>query len=328
MLDQYSMHLMSWWALFGLTLTLGLSLGDDDDDKGSSPGPGPDPVPEPFRGHEDFDPAAYDDIWIGTDGDNGLTADKETSYGMAGLAGNDTLVGSYESDYILGGAGDDVISSRLDRDIVYAGAGNDSVNAGWQNDFVSGGTGNDSINGLYGNDVLLGDEGNDQIIGFEGLDSIDGGAGNDTLSGFRTGQAAISRDADAEADGADLLFGGDGDDELWLAADDTGEGGEGADTFITDHRFGIGEGSAVISDYNADEDQIYLLVDPTPEGEEPPEITQNVSENGEDRLILVNGVEVAQVTGAGAGGDLDIQTVTEFPSEDAPEPEEQPVPVA
>ncbi|MDP0926026.1 calcium-binding protein [Paracoccus onubensis] len=328
MYDQYSMHLMSWWALFGLTVTLGLSLSDDDDNHSSSPGPDPDPVPEPFQGREDFDPNAYDEIWVGDSGDNALTADRDVSHAMAGLGGNDTLTGSYERDYILGGAGDDEIMSRLDSDIVYAGDGNDFVNSGWQNDFVSGGRGDDTINGLYGNDVLLGDEGNDQIIGFDGQDTIDGGAGNDTLSGFKTGQAAISNAADPDADGADILIGGDGDDELWLAADDTGQGGAGADTFITDHRFGIDEGSAIISDYNADEDQIYLLVDPTPEGEEPPEITQNVSENGEDRLILVNGVEVAQVTGAGAGDDLDIQTVTEFPSEDEPQPEEQPVPLA
>lgn len=327
MFGQYAMHLMSWWALFGATLALGLSMGGDDGGSSSAatePEPEPEKVPEPFQGLADFDPDAYDEIWIGSSGDDEVNADTGTSHAMAGLDGNDTLDGSYASDYILGGTGDDAIYARLGDDTIHAGAGDDYVSAGWQNDFVSGGRGNDTIDGLYGDDLLHGDSGNDQIVGFDGSDTIEGGTGNDTLSGYRSDQAAIGRDSDIDADGPDSLSGGDGDDELWLAENDIGEGGEGADRFITDHRFGFNEGSAVISDYNADEDQIFLFLDPTAEGETAPEVTQQVSEDGEDRLILVDGVQVAQVTGAGSGGELDVQTVTEMPPEQAPQSEPSP----
>lgn len=310
MIDQYTMELAFWWGLFGLALTAGLVLSDDDDDQTSS---GPNDR-DPFAGRPDYDPDNFDTIWTGTENDDSFDARQDTSHAMAGLDGNDLLDGSFQSDYILGGNGNDTFSARLNDDTIYAGNGDDSVHAGWQDDWVSGGPGNDTLEGAQGNDTLNGDNGNDLLTGFTGADSLQGGAGSDTLSGHLENRAAHLNDGQAEEDGPDTLDGGDGDDELWLAGGDSGTGGAGADGFVTDYRGDHNDGVANITDYDASEDQIYLMVETYAEGEEP-EVTQSV--DGEDRIISVDGVEVARVAGAGEGGDLDVEVITEPTSEES-----------
>ena len=71
-----------------------------------------------------------------------------------GGAGNDSLGGSYGSDYVYGDAGDDTI-------------GGDTLDGewAWGNDHLYGGDGNDTIEGGAYQDWLYGDAGNDVLRG-------------------------------------------------------------------------------------------------------------------------------------------------------------------
>ena len=149
---------------------------------------------------------------------------------LSGNAGNDTLVGSEDSDTLSGDAGndnlygnggDDTASGGDGNDNVYGGAGNDSLQGNAGDDSLRGNDGNDTADGGDGFDVLLGQAGNDSLLGGAGDDSLDGSAGNDTLGGDL---------------GIDTLSGGDGDDSLDGGRnDDLLSGGIGNDTLRGDH---------------------------------------------------------------------------------------------
>lgn len=326
MLDQYSMQLWSWWALFGAAVTLGLVVANDDDDPPAAPPTEPptDPRLEPFEIYSDFEADSYENLSVGTPGDDEIIASLTAPGAINGEAGNDIIRASNFNDYVLGGFGDDSIRGEPGADIIRAGEGADDIHGGFGNDTIYGDAGNDYINGARDNDRVSGGEGDDHIIGFYGADSISGDAGNDTLSGYRSGFAAPRA---GETEEADTLDGGDGDDQLWLSNGDQGTGGAGKDQFLADWRSEDTLKSVTINDYNAQEDQISLLITPPAEGEPMPEVTQQVSEDGADRLVYMNGIEIARVVGAGSGGDLNIATLTEPPAsgqDDTADEEEQP----
>ncbi|MEZ2225092.1 MAG: calcium-binding protein [Microcoleus sp.] len=109
------------------------------------------------------------------------------------LGGNDTVIGSADSELILGNDGQDSISG---------GAGNDTLIGGKDNDFVDGGSGNDSIRGDSNEDIIRGGDGNDSLFGGKGNDQLFGDAGDDFLSGDQ---------------GNDTLTGGLGNDRFVLS---------------------------------------------------------------------------------------------------------------
>ncbi len=96
----------------------------------------------------------------------------------------------------------------------------------------------DRIDGLAGNDVLRGEDGNDLLDGGAGADTLHGGNGNDQLKG---------------GDARDALYGGAGNDTLRGGADiDYLKGDAGSDTYL----FSAGDGSDLISNYDADPNSI------------------------------------------------------------------------
>ena len=108
---------------------------------------------------------------------------------IEGTQRDDVIVGSDNSDRILGLGGDDLICARdgaptLSWEYIYGGRGRDRI---------SGGRGGDWILGQGGSDDLRGGEGLDVLEGHGGDDVLRGGTGSDGLSGFR---------------GDDLLLGG------------------------------------------------------------------------------------------------------------------------
>lgn len=113
--------------------------------------------------------------------------------GVLALGGNDTVIGSADSELILGNDGQDSISG---------GAGNDTLIGGKDNDFVEGGSGNDSIRGDANEDIIRGGDGNDSLFGGKGNDQLFGDAGDDFLSGDQ---------------GNDTLTGGLGNDRFVLS---------------------------------------------------------------------------------------------------------------
>ncbi|KRB43182.1 calcium-binding protein [Phenylobacterium sp. Root700] len=89
------------------------------------------------------------------------------------------------------------------------------------------------LQGSDGNDTLRGGDGDDTLHGGAGQDSLSGGAGADHLYG---GAGADTLDGGGAPEGRfDFLDGGDGDDQINLAATTIAQGGAGADTFVVAH---------------------------------------------------------------------------------------------
>ena len=91
-----------------------------------------------------------------------------------------------------------------------------------KDDVITGKVGPDEVNGLGGNDHLN---------GAGGRDTVHGGAGNDVISG------GIDT-------APDLLFGDQGNDKIFLRANDKGSGGSGDDTLqlLDNEHFGLADG--------------------------------------------------------------------------------------
>jgi Ca2+-binding RTX toxin-like protein len=132
------------------------------------------------------------------------------------------LVGTDDSDTLIGDSGNDFISGRK------------------ANDSLDGAAGDDSIYGGKGLDTLTGSGGDDILFGGRGFDSLDGGAGNDSLYGGK---------------GNDTLLGGAGDDFLsGENGDDFLTGGAGNDRFL----LSLGSGSDTIVDFELGIDKFAL----------------------------------------------------------------------
>lgn len=89
-------------------------------------------------------------------------------------AGNDTLQGGTDRQYMNGMLGDDSLSG---------GDSNDTLEGGQGNDYVFGDYGDDSLNGNRGADTVYGNEGDDVVRGGRGADYVTGNDGNDTVVG-------------------------------------------------------------------------------------------------------------------------------------------------
>jgi VCBS repeat-containing protein len=180
-----------------------------------------------------------------------------------GSGGNDTLIGTSNSDILMGGAGDDILISDgndwlnggsgadtmagsigddiyvVDNpgDIVIEleGEGNDTIDA--RISYTLGGNvenmrlmGASSINGT-GNEldnVITGNAADNLLSGMDGSDTLIGNAGNDTLDGGL---------------GADIMMGGTGNDVYivdTLTDTVTEQAGQGIDTVKTDLGYTLG----------------------------------------------------------------------------------------
>lgn len=172
-----------------------------------------------------------------------------------GTSGNDTLVGTTDSDLIRGREGDDIIVGGFGNDILYGDEGDDTfVLTGSQGmDSYYGGTGNDSIvvtdaslftyveigiNWLDSVEAIINSTTKDTYIKADGtldltgvalvdIDGFRGSAGNDYLTGAETYNSSTSSWSGISIWGyagndeltgtslGDTLDGGDGDDVLY-----------------------------------------------------------------------------------------------------------------
>lgn len=173
----------------------------------------------------------------GNELDNLIVSKAINQVWMYGGAGDDTIIGSDQTEYLSGQAGNDIlrggkghdtyiVDSVFDDEIIEeADGGFDTVGAEnvdivlpehVERLFLSGkrssnGTGNAEDNSLYGSvasNVLRGLAGDDHIDAGKSDDVLDGGAGDDRLFG---------------GDGNDTLLGGEGSDSL--------NGGKGNDIY-------------------------------------------------------------------------------------------------
>lgn len=167
---------------------------------------------------------------------------------ITGGAGNDSLTGDAQNNWLAGGLGADSLSGGAGDDVLLIDASDTSINGGDGLDIAQvigsegvslnlsqsnieiavGGDGNDVfigggrstvfVRGGAGDDIIIGGAANDVLSGEDGDDLVDGGAGNDLIRGHR---------------GQDQLLGGEGDDVLdGGLEDDTLSGGAGNDVLI------------------------------------------------------------------------------------------------
>ncbi len=198
-----------------------------------------------------------------------------------------SLQGTAEADFLVGGTGRDAIGGLEGNDYIYGdtptnfdSATHDINNpltdpefSSGKSDSISGGAGDDTLWGGPGADVIHGDvpdfsslrddfdfslgddtAGNDEIHGGEGDDTLYGGGGDDTLYGDG-GTDNIFGYADDDilvgGQGNDTLTGGDGADQFVF------EGGSGADALA--HATSLG--TDVIEDYSAADGDTFGLSD-------------------------------------------------------------------
>jgi Ca2+-binding RTX toxin-like protein len=232
-----------------------------------------------------------DDWIVGSDGDDSL----------GGRAGDDTLLGGFGEDELIGGDGNDSLDGGADGDILYGENGQDWLIGAAGHDALYAGAGHDALTGDAGQDNLFGGEGQDTLQGGEDADTMDGGIGNDSISGGTgsdevfggAGADTIWGNAQGQSDThIDFLNGGAGDDVLMLGAGDYGHGDVGADSFTLIDA--PGGGTAVqISDFDAAEDHIVMVYDPTLGAPPTPSLQQDGSGNTE---VLLDGQVVAVLT--------------------------------
>jgi hypothetical protein len=130
---------------------------------------------------------------------------------------NDAIEGDQGNDILVGNAGDDILTDLFGDDVIHGGDGDDAINAGSGLDLIFGGFGSDFI--LHGQDptqsfaggdvdFVRGGNANDTITGNEDDDWLEGAGGHDLVQGDN----ALTFQNDPRG-GADILFGGPGNDD-------------------------------------------------------------------------------------------------------------------
>ena len=177
-----------------------------------------------------YDDASYGDLTIRLDApalNTGAAAAGDTYSGIEGVvggAGNDTIVGDGQTNFLFGNDGNDAL---------YGEGGND---------IIVGANGGDAAGGGGGDDTLLMDDyaapaastGADTGYGDAGADLVWGYGGNDTLYGGDDNDSLVGNDFGSAVAGFDLLFGGNGNDQFFVGLGGNAyiDGGAGADTFF------------------------------------------------------------------------------------------------
>ena len=125
---------------------------------------------------------------VGTSGPDELQGTASDDSPVAGLGGNDTVVGGRGDDKLFGDDGPPRNDDGDDK--VYGGPGADILTENGGSDLLSGGDGNDTIWALGdksasnpGEDTVKGGKGNDLISSVDGFkDTIDCGRGKDDVT--------------------------------------------------------------------------------------------------------------------------------------------------
>jgi Ca2+-binding RTX toxin-like protein len=289
----------SWALLFAGTLALQLGVLDGGDDEGGAETADPgDQLAETTEIPPEAAPEALP-VRRGGAGDDRLEGETAATAWFP-EAGNDTVDGSAGDDWADGGTGDDLLLMRNGEDVARGGAGADTLDGGLGRDALLGEGGADQLLGGSGTDTLRGGEDDDTVLGGSDPDFLFGDAGDDYLSGFAFDDS--QSDAQATADGVDVLEGGAGNDTLLLAPGDSGAGGAGEDRFQLDQRDGPGALQARVTDY-APGDRIELFYRPALDAsgaEVPPQVELRANAAGTAGILRLNGVDVATVDGGQA----------------------------
>lgn len=207
------------------------------------------------------------DVLSGTDLDDVIDAMNGDDQ-VNGYAGDDLLSGGSDGDQMLGGDGNDTLLGESGQDDLHGGFGDDQIQGGDDADNIWGHMGNDTLSGNEGDDTLTGGAGSDTLFGNDGDDGLHGNDGNDSFVGGAGEDVLFGGNGDDHVEGGsdtvrDFLNGGQGDELLIAQEADVLTGGDGSDTFAIDASAGSFDQSAQIIDFNADEDQIEIMLDET-----------------------------------------------------------------
>lgn len=150
---------------------------------------------KPVTVHQSFFPSQilYVEFHGGNGNDSFINHVEALPTLVFGDAGNDSLTGGDNFDFISGGAGNDTILGR---------AGNDTLNGNVGNDSMRGGSGDDDLYGDTGNDILYGEQGDDGVSSGDAGDSLYGNQGDDRFL-VRKGQPSAK---DASSNDAVMTF--------------------------------------------------------------------------------------------------------------------------
>jgi Ca2+-binding RTX toxin-like protein len=108
-------------------------------------------------------------VVVGTETDTLTSIENLSSF--TGTNFDDTLVGSANRDFAMrGGAGNDTISGNGEDDYLLGDDGNDTINGGDGSDNLFGGNGNDTLNGANSNSLNPGTGERDNLTGGAGVD--------------------------------------------------------------------------------------------------------------------------------------------------------------
>lgn len=196
---------------------------------------------------------------------------------LAGLEGDDILVGGREVDFLSGGEGADTLT----------GAGG--------RDQLLGGNGDDALNGDAGGDTLLGGNGDDRLSGGGGNDTLDGGAGDDVMEG---GAGADTYIVDSLGD---------------TVIEDADSGRDTVQTDLTEYTLSENVEDLVLTGFSADDTEVFSGTGNAADNEiRGSEINDNSLSGlaGDDILIGGDAQDALQggadddVLIGGAGGDI------------------------
>jgi Ca2+-binding RTX toxin-like protein len=224
---------------------------------------------------------------------------------IEGTSSNDVIVGLDGNDTIFGIMGNDEIYGAQGADMIFGGEGADSIMAG---------AGNDTLFGGRGDDVLDGGIGDDYLVGGVSSNIVDGGDGNDTIMGQWQPNSSFYREffdecpsnlfeseeytseyleekssTDSYQD-TNILFGGNGDDWMFLGKGDIAIGGNGSDFFFVSES---DVNCPTIIDFDTSQDKIVIYL--TPQSNIDPQISFQV-ENSVDTFVLVDGIKMVRIT--------------------------------
>lgn len=207
--------------------------------------------------------------------------------------GDDTAAGSNLSDFLFLNGGDDMASGGLGDDKIFLGEGQDQTT---QVDAE----GNFSTEGMEGDDLIRGGTGRDDVIDTIGSNTLFGDTGYDRLN---------SVDDETSQDTADTVFGGFGEDVMFVDDGDTVTGGGGDDRFqvVT----GEGDDAVIITDFE-EGDTLYLR-----DGDGgfviQERISTDLTEDGTGTNVMLDGNVVVTMEGVTALADDAIDNPTAPP---------------
>lgn len=148
---------------------------------------------------------------------------------LQGRAGNDTLIGGSERNWIEGGSGNDVLRGRAGNDDLEGGTGNDDIRGGGGDDVLRSGWGRDTLRGGAGDDHYFVTGTNDRIIEWagKGIDTVTVNRATDWTLAPNLEHLTLTSSQDVSARGNDA-----GNEIRTSHGNDIVDGGKGNDTLL------------------------------------------------------------------------------------------------